>query len=63
MKLFLAIFFPPLAVLMFRGLGAAILNLILCLFFLVPGVIHAIVVVNSAETEKRIQKLMAGCPA
>lgn len=59
MKLFLAIFFPPLAVLWVRGVGAAILNFILCLMFIVPGVIHAIIVVNSAESEKRIEKIVA----
>ena len=60
MMLFLAIFFPPVAVLLARGVGAALLNLVLCFLFIVPGVIHAIVVVNSAESEKRMKKIMAG---
>ena len=42
-KIILAIFLPPVAVLLHKGLGAVfLLNLILTLCFLVPGTIHAL---------------------
>lgn len=42
----IAILLPPLAVFLKRGLGGAFLiNLILCLLFFLPGLIHALYVV------------------
>lgn len=42
----LAIFLPPVAVALQRGAGKdLILNIVLCLFFWLPGVIHALIVV------------------
>lgn len=42
----LAIFLPPVAVAMKAGLGKSfVINLILTLLFVVPGVIHALLVV------------------
>lgn len=42
----LAILLPPLAVGLKAGIGVALLlNIILCLFFYLPGVIHALWVV------------------
>lgn len=44
----LAIFLPPVAVGIKRGLGGALLlNILLCLLFVIPGVIHALWVVMS----------------
>jgi len=38
----LAIFIPPLAVLILKGCGGDfILNLVLTIFFFIPGIIHA----------------------
>ena len=43
----LAIFLPPIAVLLKTGLGMSLLlNIILCLLFVLPGVIHALWVVT-----------------
>lgn len=42
----IAILLPPVAVLIKSGLGLAfILNLVLCLLFYIPGLIHALYVV------------------
>ncbi|MGW8958733.1 YqaE/Pmp3 family membrane protein [Paenibacillus sp. NPDC055715] len=38
--------------------GQAILNFILCLFFFIPGVIHALVVVNSHKADLRNEELI-----
>ena len=46
LRLIIAIFIPPLAVFLQVGLGTQFwINLILTLFFFVPGVIHAIYVI------------------
>ena len=43
----LAIFLPPIAVLLKTGLSISLLlNIILCLLFVIPGVIHALWVVT-----------------
>lgn len=56
MMYLLAIFLPPVAVLLSGKPGQAILNLILCLMFFIPGVIHAILVVNEHKADKRMKK-------
>ena len=39
----LAIFLPPIAVFMKKGAGKdLIINIVLCILFLLPGVIHAL---------------------
>ncbi|NOX99376.1 MAG: YqaE/Pmp3 family membrane protein [Verrucomicrobia bacterium] len=39
----LAIFLPPLAVLLKNGVGKdLIINIVLCLLFYIPGVVHAL---------------------
>lgn len=53
----LAIFLPPVAVLIRKGLLAAVLNFILCLFGFFPGVIHAFIVVAETNADKRTEKL------
>lgn len=43
----LAIFLPPVAVFLKSGVGKdLIINIILCLFFYIPGIIHALWVVT-----------------
>jgi len=54
----LAIFLPPVAVLLAGRPGSALLNLILCLLFYIPGVIHAMLVIHDAKAEKRNEKLI-----
>ena len=45
-KIILALFIPPVAVLIDDGLGSKFwINLILSLIFFVPGVIHALLVI------------------
>jgi uncharacterized membrane protein YqaE (UPF0057 family) len=53
----LAILLPPVAVLLCGKPFLAILNLILTLCFWIPGVIHALFVVNSHLADLRVQEL------
>lgn len=55
---FLAIILPPLAVLLVGKPFQALLNLILTIFFWIPGAIHAILVVKDKKDEKRMKKLI-----
>lgn len=52
----LAIFLPPIAVLFTGRPFQAILNFFLCFLFYVPGVIHAILVVNESKADNRMKK-------
>ena len=52
----LCIIFPPLAALIAGGLMSGILNFILTLLGWIPGMIHAFMVVNNNEAEKRNQE-------
>lgn len=54
----LAILLPPVAVLLCGKPVQAVLNVILTVLFWVPGVIHAILVVNEHKADKRIEKLI-----
>lgn len=58
MRYFLCILLPPVAVLTTGRIGALILNIVLCLFFWIPGVIHAILVTNDYYADKRNKKLI-----
>lgn len=58
MRLFFAIFFPPLAVLMCGKPGSALLNIILCVCGVIPGMIHAVMVVNGCAAEERNNRLI-----
>lgn len=58
MKYVLAIFLPPVAVLMCGKPGAALLNLLLCLLLWVPGVIHAFIVIAETNADKRTDKIV-----
>jgi uncharacterized membrane protein YqaE (UPF0057 family) len=50
---FLAIVFPPIAVLIKGKPISALFNFFLTLLGYIPGVIHAFFVINAAESEKR----------
>ncbi len=54
----LAIFLPPVAVLLCGKPGKAILNLILTLIVWLPGVVHAFIVISQTENEKRNRKML-----
>lgn len=46
LMILLAIFLPPVAVAIKSGIGKDLLiNIILCIFFVIPGSVHAIIVV------------------
>jgi uncharacterized membrane protein YqaE (UPF0057 family) len=49
---------PPLAVLLCGRPFLAILNVLLTLFFWVPGVLHALFVVNSYHADRRNKELI-----
>ncbi len=58
MMYLLALLLPPVAVLLCGKPVQAILNLVLTVLGWLPGVIHAILVVNSREADKRQQRLI-----
>ena len=57
MRYFLAIILPPLAVLLCGKPIQFILNIILTLLFWIPGMIHAILVVNGHLADKRADRI------
>jgi uncharacterized membrane protein YqaE (UPF0057 family) len=59
MRYLLAILLPPLAVLLCGKPFLAILNLLLTLCFWIPGVVHALFVVNSHLADVRVKELAA----
>jgi uncharacterized membrane protein YqaE (UPF0057 family) len=56
MMYLLAIFLPPVAVLMAGKPFQAIISVILWLFFWIPGSIHALFVVHAHKADKRAEK-------
>lgn len=58
MRYLLAVILPPLAVLLCGKPGQALLNLILTIIGWLPGVIHAILVVNSHKADRRNKELI-----
>ncbi len=58
MRYFLCFLFPPAAILTTGKLGALIFNIILTIFFWIPGVIHAILVVNKFYEDRRYGRLI-----
>ncbi|MFC4736166.1 YqaE/Pmp3 family membrane protein [Bacillus daqingensis] len=56
----LAILLPPVAVLLAGKPIQALINLVLTLFFYIPGMIHAILVVKENKDDKRMDKYMRG---
>jgi uncharacterized membrane protein YqaE (UPF0057 family) len=57
MRYLLAIIFPPMAVLLCGKPVQFLLNILLTLLFWIPGVIHAILVVNSHLADKRTERI------
>lgn len=52
----LAIVLPPVAVLLRGKPFQALLNLVLTICFWVPGIIHAWIVINGANKDKRMKQ-------
>jgi len=55
----LAIIFPPLAVLLCGKPIQAVLNIFLWACIIIPGIIHAIIVVNARNADKRNNRLIS----
>ncbi|GAB6987997.1 YqaE/Pmp3 family membrane protein [Paenibacillus pini] len=55
---YLLCFIPPLAILSCGKPGQFIISIILTFCFYIPGVIHAMLVVNSYKADKRNDKLI-----
>jgi uncharacterized membrane protein YqaE (UPF0057 family) len=53
LRFFFCVVCPPIAVLMTGRIASFFLSLVLTLFFWIPGVIHACLVVNDYHAEKR----------
>jgi uncharacterized membrane protein YqaE (UPF0057 family) len=58
MRYFLAILLPPIAVLLCGKPAQMILNIILTLLGWIPGIIHALFVVNSHLADKRNKEVI-----
>ncbi|MED5016394.1 YqaE/Pmp3 family membrane protein [Paenibacillus chibensis] len=58
MRYLLALILPPIAVLLCGKPIQALLNLVLCCLFVIPGIIHALMVVSSHKADKRNNKLI-----
>jgi len=58
MRYLLAIILPPVAVLLCGKPIQFVLNIFLTLLFWIPGVVHAILVVNSHLADKRADKIV-----
>ena len=52
----LAIFLPPVAVLLVGKPVQALINLVLCLLFFLPGIIHAVFVVHEHKANQRMKQ-------
>ncbi len=59
MRYFLAILLPPIAVLSCGRPFQAVLNLILTLFFWIPGAVHALLVVHDYHEDRRAGRVIA----
>jgi uncharacterized membrane protein YqaE (UPF0057 family) len=55
---FLCIICPPLALLIRGKLGSVLLNIILCLFGYIPGVIHAVLVIRAQDEANNNKKII-----
>ncbi len=54
----LAVVLPPVAVLIAGKPFQALLNVLLCFLFVIPGIIHAIMVVHNHYADKRTDRLV-----
>lgn len=57
LRYFFCFVMPPLAVLLTGRLGSFFLSIILTVLGWVPGVVHAIIVVNDYHNEQRAERL------
>ena len=57
LRYFFCVMFPPLAVLLTGRIGSFFLSIILTLLGVIPGIIHAILVVNDYHAEQREARL------
>lgn len=57
LRYFFCFVFPPLAVLLTGRIGSFLLSIILTLLGWLPGVVHAIIVVNDHHNEQRAERL------
>ena len=58
MRYILAILLPPIAVLSCGRPFQAVLNLFLCVFLWIPGMIHALFVVNNYYADRRAERMI-----
>ena len=58
-----ALLLPPVAVLLVGKPFQALLNLILCCLFVVPGMIHACLVVHEHYNDKRAKRIISAMNA
>jgi uncharacterized membrane protein YqaE (UPF0057 family) len=58
MRYLIAIILPPVAVLFCGKPVQALLNLLLTLLFYIPGLVHALLVVNDYYADKRTMKVV-----
>lgn len=58
MRYLFAVILPPLAVLLCGKPFQAVMNFFLCLLFWIPGVVHALFVVNSKMADERTNRLI-----
>jgi len=56
----LAIFLPPLAVLLSGKPFQAIINIFLTCLFFIPGILHAMLIVSERKNDKRTDRLIRG---
>lgn len=59
MRYLLCFIFPPLAVLLCKRPLSAFVNLLLCVLLVLPGVIHALIVVASTNKERRHAEMLS----
>ena len=57
LRYFFCFVLPPLAVLMTGRLGSFMLSILLTLLGVLPGIVHAIIVVNDYHSEQRAERL------
>ncbi len=57
LRYFFCVVFPPLAVLLTGRIGSFFLSILLTLLGVVPGIVHAILVVNDYQSELRLKEL------
>ncbi len=58
MHYLIAILVPPVAVLLCGKPLQFLLNLLLCLVFWIPGIVHAVLVVNAHLADKRTREIV-----